>query len=463
MSTLPDSGQITLSEIADAIKSAPEELFIPRDVSLRALLIERHKDDWVNFATILQVGRKEESAQPVDRRLKKIRLLAFALTTANCGDLLPLQEVLALAGRNDGATNETFQSTTSVYREHSRNSHTHAEPCWRLDISGRTQGITDVPLPNGPFLGTDFGFQARSVGEAAAKWFDDPSLIEANNTRNIYRIIVPDRRAFIASLRPFDNDLLVGIHQAIKGNFYCTYHARDLDGAVDEGIIPVTDGRAMIHFKRSVRTLGVDLFDANSQCFDRYEENEFRGSWGRTIYNEDARQVDPRYGDLRQALEQGEGEHIEFKPYIALSPRNVKAKELLRTAVAFANARGGSIYIGVADDAHVLGIDSTALNAALGATVGGEIAALRDEYARLVRSVLTQGVTPPLELVIEGVTHAELWLLRVGIKPGTQAPYAMVEDGDIRIRRGATNRKPTPTELKQLVRPIKTTGFLPKR
>src|SRR2546426_1540651 len=102
MSILPDSGQITLGEIADAIKSAPEELFIPRDVSLRALLIERNKDDWVNFATILQVGRKEESAKPVDRRLKKIRLLAFGVTTDDCGDLFSLQEVLRLRSRGDG-------------------------------------------------------------------------------------------------------------------------------------------------------------------------------------------------------------------------------------------------------------------------------------------------------------------------------------------------------------------------
>jgi hypothetical protein len=452
MSILPDSGQIMLPELVEAIRSAPAELFIRPEVSARALLIERNKDDWVNFATVLRVGLQED-AQPVEHRLKKIRLLAFRLSAASIVDLLSFQDALRLTGRSDGGSNEEFQNTTYVYREYSGNPYTHSEPCWRLDISGKTSGITDVALPNGPFLGTSFGFQARSVAEAAAKWFNDPSLKEASNTRNIYRVVLPDRRAFISALNATKNEMRVGITQNLKGELYCTYHAIDIDGAPDEGIVPVMDGWASVGFKRSVRALEIDLFDANSQCFDRYHENEFRGSWGKTFFNEDARLADPKYGDLRRALDQGESEHVEFKPYIALSPRNPKARELLQTAVAFANARGGSIYIGVTDDAEVIGIDTNALNASLGSSVGGEALALRDEYARLVRSVLTQGVTPPLEITVEGITHAELWVLRVGVKAGTQTPYAIVEDGDIRIRRAGTNRKPTPTELRQLLRP----------
>jgi len=301
------------------------------------------------------------------------------------------------------------------------------------------------------------------VAEAASKWFGDPSLLGANHVRNLYRVIIPDRRAYLATLDPSGNDLHIGVQRSLAGDLYCTYHALDLDGATDEGIVPVSDGRAVIHFKRSVRAVEIDLFDENYQCLDRYEENEFRGSWGRTMNNQDARAADPRYGDLMRAIEEGEGEHIEFKPYMELTQRDLKSRELLRTAVAFANSGGGSIYIGVTDDAHVRGIDTRALSATFAATVGGEVAALRDEYARLVRSVLTQGITPPLGLTIEGVTHAELWLLHVGIKAGTETPYALVEDGDIRIRRGATNRKPTPTELKQLVRPTTTTGFLLRR
>jgi len=312
--------------------------------------------------------------------------------------------------------------------------------------------IRDTRIPDGPYVDPTTGFQARSVAEAAAKWFSDPSFLGVNYVPNTYRVILPDRRAYLASLEASGNDLEVSVERAIQEQLYCTYNVRDLDGLTDEGIVTVTDGRASIGFKRSVRALEIDLVDAKSHRLDHYEENEFRGSWGRTIYNQDVRAGDPRYGDLMKALEQGEGERIEFKPYLDFTQRDQKSKELLQTAVAFANSGGGSIYIGVTDDARVKGIDTKTLNTALGPRVGSDAAALRDEYARLVRGVLTQGVTPPLELTIEGVTHAVLWILRVGVKAGSQTPYAVVEDNDIRIRRGATNRKPTPSELRQLVR-----------
>jgi predicted HTH transcriptional regulator len=48
-------------------------------------------------------------------------------------------------------------------------------------------------------------------------------------------------------------------------------------------------------------------------------------------------------------IEGGEGQRVEFKPYVKLAPRDPKSIELVITACAFANSVGGSLLIGVTD------------------------------------------------------------------------------------------------------------------
>jgi ATP-dependent DNA helicase RecG len=53
--------------------------------------------------------------------------------------------------------------------------------------------------------------------------------------------------------------------------------------------------------------------------------------------------------DIKAALELGEGQFIEFK--------EAPDKSLPKEIVAFANASGGVIYIGITDSAKVKGIE----------------------------------------------------------------------------------------------------------
>lgn len=449
---LPLSGLASLSEVATAIAAAPRELHVPEVVSIRTVLIRRGGvPEWVNFATVLHVGRSEDLTDdtPVIRDLRSIRLLAFERPTFIFADASSLRDVLIQWQHLLGRPEEMFPDSAVVYRETSRNPYTHREPCWRIELTGKTPGVGEVRLPDGPFLGTDSAFHARSVGEAAAKWLQDPRFMGANASTNQYRIIIPDRRGYFEGLRAEGNEVEVTVRQAAPGELHCAFVATDLDGDASEGILPVRDGKVTLNLVRSVRTLAIDLFNDEGHCLDRYEEGGLWASWGRSLFNEDRRRADPKYADLRRDLEQGEGEHCEFKPYIDLAPRRPKALELLESAAAFANARGGSIYIGVTDDAAVEGVD-LAFPPAMRKKFKEDLAAMRDEYARLVRRVLSEGISPPVSLTVEWVSHAELWVLRIGITEGAQKPHAIVENSEIRIRRGASNRRPDRTELQQL-------------
>jgi ATP-dependent DNA helicase RecG len=55
--------------------------------------------------------------------------------------------------------------------------------------------------------------------------------------------------------------------------------------------------------------------------------------------------------DLKAVLELGEGQFIEFK--------ESADKSLAREMIAFANASGGAIYLGISDDGKIKGIETT--------------------------------------------------------------------------------------------------------
>src|SRR6266849_4939336 len=147
---LPNSGQVTLSQVAAAICAAPDALDVPGEISVRTVLVQREPlDAWVNFATVLQVGRGEPLPPDgaVNRRLRSLRLLAFHLSTDSFTDASMLKEALIEWQHLDGHPEETFHDTTNLYRETSRNAYTNREPCWRIQLTAKTLGTADVRLP----------------------------------------------------------------------------------------------------------------------------------------------------------------------------------------------------------------------------------------------------------------------------------------------------------------------------
>jgi len=95
-------------------------------------------------------------------------------------------------------------------------------------------------------------------------------------------------------------------------------------------------------------------------------------------------------------LGKGEGDQIEFKPFI--SPNNPKESEIIETVIAFANTSGGRIYVGVADhDASLLG--SVELRKAF---KGNEEDALQAQANRL-RLLITNRIVPTPKVLVEEI------------------------------------------------------------
>lgn len=138
-------------------------------------------------------------------------------------------------------------------------------------------------------------------------------------------------------------------------------------------------------------------------------------------------------------IRQGEGERVEYKPFIAAE--NGKEHELIRTIVAFSNTFGGRVYVGVEDDGTVQG--EIQLKKMGRANEEQSITSMVKRIEKLIRA----RIKPVPDVSVSPVAVFGSPIIVVEVPAGEDAPYSTAEN-DMFIRRGATNRKPDPqTEL----------------
>jgi predicted HTH transcriptional regulator len=112
---------------------------------------------------------------------------------------------------------------------------------------------------------------------------------------------------------------------------------------------------------------------------------------------------------LYELLKQGESISLDFK-------QTITAHKIARTLVAFANTKGGTILIGVADNKHILGIDpeeekfviEEATNKYCTPKIAYEIEVFEEDKEKMVLAVYVQEgkEKPYFALDLEGVPHA---------------------------------------------------------
>lgn len=158
---------------------------------------------------------------------------------------------------------------------------------------------------------------------------------------------------------------------------------------------------------------------------------EFEAKPGRPTVEEQAR------SDLR-----GEGQHVEFKPFI--EPKHQKEHEVVKSIVAFSNTEGGRLYIGVTKDGVPEG------DAALRRVAKADGEAGIKKLVDWVRSLAAEKVKPDPDLEVQVIRVSGEVVVLVSIAAGASPPYS-THANDVFIRSGATNRKPDPrTELPHL-------------
>ena len=139
---------------------------------------------------------------------------------------------------------------------------------------------------------------------------------------------------------------------------------------------------------------------------------------------------------MESDLGKGEGDQIEFKPFI--TPNDPKESEIIETVIAFANASGGRVYVGVADrDASLLG--SLELRKALKAN---DETALNEQANRL-RALILNRVVPTPRIRVEQVRIFDAPLVTITVEADGVTHWDG-QNNQVWVRRGASNIRSTP-------------------
>ncbi|KHL18087.1 UNVERIFIED_CONTAM: hypothetical protein LK11_07360 [Mumia flava] len=148
------------------------------------------------------------------------------------------------------------------------------------------------------------------------------------------------------------------------------------------------------------------------------------------------------------ALHDGEGQRVEFKPFVepgqslGTGANKTKLREIVTTVVAFANTHGGHIYIGVDDDCIPAGIEQQLERWAKAPADEVNV----DRYLGMLKSKIKGFIQGEVELHLSRTYFNDALIVIVEVLSAAQKPVAVQHDAYLYARAGASNRK-VPPEL----------------
>lgn len=187
-------------------------------------------------------------------------------------------------------------------------------------------------------------------------------------------------------------------------------------------------------------SLQVFLVNEYSEILDSFAEDEHWTTRHRVIFAGTAYPT-----ELMAMVRGGETDRVEFKEFIRLEDKK-KSNDIVKAVISFANAAGGTILIGVTDDAEIVGIDSNIPHNKDKADT------FADDYYRGIRELLKLKLNriPQIETHTEKFGDKAIFVIQV--QEGSAKPYFNVQTREIFIRRGGSDVRPDPdTELRGML------------
>jgi hypothetical protein len=296
----------------------------------------------------------------------------------------------------------------------------------RCHCSGSYQNVSrDAPV-------VAFGLPPyRTQDDAIRAWlFAEPyrNRQPAPNAGELL-IVVPDTRGRIVSVSWTDETISAELDVNVALDSVEIQLVFSLPDREERSSSRITGRRVQCQVPEGTQSLSLYLVQSPFELLDYLEVSEFRAR--------------PTQGELSGLQEQaakdisaGEGEEVEFKPFIRIGD-DEKWNEVIKTIVAFANTRGGRIYVGVRDDATPEG-ESRLCSAGKGdRKAAGE--ALQQYIRKLITERIKRAPGRKIDLIdLHGSPVIVLSIAR------TARPYCATHQNDVYIRKGATNRRPDP-------------------
>jgi Putative DNA-binding domain len=258
---------------------------------------------------------------------------------------------------------------------------------------------------------------------AAMESYLSTRLGDNSQYSGVLAALVPDYRGKIKEIRIGTNSVQVGIEclagsseKDLIGKLFVRYY-RGISVTSD---LNFTDHKASAKIGDFPRDLLVVLLARkDGELVDR--KSFLAGSQ----YITEGVTIEAPEQDIEQVIQMGESDTVEFKREI---PQN--REQIAIGATAFANRRGGRIFIGVADNCEICGY---------------RLEKPKDTITQILRS----HCYPPLNVSVDEIQIRNLPVVVVTIPEGADKPYE-VKDKGVYIRAGATKRLANRYELDEM-------------
>lgn len=296
---------------------------------------------------------------------------------------------------------------------------------------------------------------------AARDWLQLREYSGENDSRNEeITFLITENRAFFAAAEPVKNAKLC-LHiggTEVKQRELFVLGAAWVGDLIHQLASDVVEGNAVIDIPDRADKLEIVLVDGTTQVFDMHTESVNIPVRGRRFL-----QVlrSPGEDQVKAATEAGENKHIEFKPFVTPEQKWFEAKtktkllEILITVVAFSNADGGCIYVGVDDDCQVTGINQKL--AEWGSAAADNI--LAERYAGALKAVIKDNVEGEIDIQVAPAYTASGIVVIIEVAQSWKRPVNLKDDHVLYVRNGASNRKLAPSRWPELLG-TETSNFL---
>jgi hypothetical protein len=226
-----------------------------------------------------------------------------------------------------------------------------------------------------------------------------------------------------------------------------SYRVRDLhlavlasDGQATTRLTQRLKRKQRLNLMPNPTSLRVFILNDKSETLDSFAEEENWSTRHRVIF------AGSKYSAvLMHMIRGGETDAVEFKEFIRLDDKK-KSADIIKAVISFANAAGGTILVGVTDDAEIAGVDSQIPHDSR------KSATFAADYFRSIRDLLKQKLNriPPVEMHAEQIGDKTIFVIRVA--EGSAKPYVNVQTKETFLRRGASDVRPDPdTELRNML------------
>jgi hypothetical protein len=287
------------------------------------------------------------------------------------------------------------------------------------------------------------------VFDAASSWLGLRQYHGSSDGRkgNVI-VLVPETRAVIsAGVWTSDDELAIHIAgPAVGTSKLAVVGAAWVGKSIVhfEHAVP-SDGRVSLCLPERSDRLEMFVLDSAGETYDFHVENLAGYVPSRSFLS--ARHGTGRADRVLKAIAEGEGLHTEFKEFLDLAkpkgPLTDKDKftQVVKCVAAFANTKGGTIFLGISDDCEVVGVNEHISKWAQ--TELDEVAI--QNYMGSLRSKLRDRLNSPVSIHTAAIYHRDRLVIALDVSKG-RVPVSLLDDNRLWQRRQSSNMSVAPAD-----------------